>query len=76
MKAVMEWARLRNRIKLVAYDIKTGYDSTSNKHVLIANIAIMCETARDCKKIEEGLDYIFSNFEELKDKPLTFIKLK
>jgi hypothetical protein len=74
MKAVMEWVRIRSRIKLLAYDIKTGYDSTSNKHVLVANIAIACETARDCKKIEEGLDYIFSHFEELKDKPLSLLK--
>ena len=74
MKAVMEWARIRSRVKLLAYDIKTGYESNMNKHVLVANIAIACETARDCKKIEEGLDYILSHFEELKDKPLTLLK--
>ena len=72
----MEWARIRNRIKLVAYDIRTGYEKEMNKHLLVAQIVITCETARDCSKVKDGLDYIFSNFEELKDKPLTFIKLK
>ena len=75
-RALMEWARLRSRVKLLAYDIKTGYESSMNKHVLVVNIAIACETARDCKKVEEGLDYIFSHFEELKDKPLTLLKTR
>jgi hypothetical protein len=73
-RALMEWARIRNRIKLLAYDIKTGYESSMNKHVLVANIVITCETARDCSKVRDGLDYIFSNFEQLKDKPLSFLK--
>jgi hypothetical protein len=75
-RALLEWARIRNRIKLLAYDIQTEFNKEMNKHILKAVIVITCDTARDCKKVEEGLDYIFSNFEELKDKPLTFIKLK
>ena len=74
-KTLLEWARLRNRIKLLAYDIDTEFSKDMNKHVLKAVIIISCDTARDCKKIEEGLDYLFSHFEELKDKPLSLIKL-
>jgi hypothetical protein len=73
-RALLEWARIRNRIKLLAYDTRTEYNKDMNKHILKAVIIISCETARDCSKIQEGLDYIFTNFEELKDKPLTFIK--
>jgi len=74
-KALLEWARIRNRINLLAYDIDTEFNKDMNKHVLKAVIIISCDTARDCKKIEEGLDYLFSHFEELKDKPLNLIKL-
>lgn len=73
-KALLEWTRLRSRIKLLAYDISTAYDSDMNKHVLKATIVIACDTARDCKKVEEGLDYVFSNFEELKNKPLSLLR--
>jgi hypothetical protein len=73
-RALMEWARLRNRIKLLAYDIATEYDRDVDKHILKATIVIACETARDCNKIEEGLDYLFENFEELKDKPLSLLR--
>jgi hypothetical protein len=75
-RALMEWARLKSRIKLLAYDIKTGYDKDMNKHLLVAQIVIACETARDCKKVEEGLDYLFENFEQLKDKPLSLLKTR
>jgi hypothetical protein len=74
-RALLEWARLRNRIKLLAYDIDTEFNKDMDKHVLKAVIIISCDTARDCKKVEEGLDYLFSHFEELKDKPLNLIKL-
>jgi hypothetical protein len=74
-RALMEWARIRNRIKLLAYDIDTEFNKDMNKHLLKATIVIVCDTARDCKKVEEGLDYLFSHFEELKDKPLNLIKL-
>jgi hypothetical protein len=70
----LEWARLRSRIKLLAYDISTAYDGDMGKHVLKATIIIACDTARDCKKVEEGLDYVFSNFEELKEKPLSILR--
>jgi hypothetical protein len=73
-RALLEWTRIRNRIKLLAYDIQTEFNKDMNKHVLKAVIVITCETARECKKVEEGLDYIFSNFEELKDKPLSLLK--
>ena len=73
-RALLEWARIRNRIKLLAYDIDTEFNKDMNKHILKAVIIISCDTARECKKVEEGLDYLFSHFEELKDKPLTFIK--
>jgi hypothetical protein len=76
MKAVMEWARLRNRIKLLAYDIKTGYEKDMNMHILVAQIVIACETARDCSKIQDGLDYLFSHFEELKEKPLSLLRAR
>jgi hypothetical protein len=75
-RALLEWARIRNRIKLIAYDIQTEFSKEMDKHVLKAVIVITCDTARDCKKVEEGLDYLFSHFEELKDKPLSLIKLK
>ena len=75
-RALMEWARIRNRIKLVAYDIRTGYEKDMNKHILVAQIVIACETARDCSKIQDGLDYLFSHFEELKDKPLSLLKTR
>jgi hypothetical protein len=75
-RALLEWARIRNRIKLLAYDTRTEFNKEMNKHILKAVIIITCDTARECKKIEEGLDYLFNHFEELKDKPLTFIKLK
>jgi hypothetical protein len=73
-KALLEWTRLKSRIKLLAYDIKAGYDKDMNKHVLVAQIVIACETARDCSKIQDGLDYLFSHFEELKDKPLSLLR--
>jgi len=74
-RALMEWSRLRNRIKLLAYDTKTEFNKDMNKHILKAVIIISCETARDCSKIQDGLDYLFEHFEELKDKPLSLIKL-
>jgi hypothetical protein len=75
-RALLEWARIRNRIKLLAYDIQTDFNKDMNKHILKAVIVITCDTARECKKVEEGLDYIFSNFEELKDKPLNLLKTR
>ncbi len=74
-RALLEWTRIRNRIKLLAYDIDTEFNKETNKHILKAVIIISCDTARECRKIEEGLDYLFSHFEELKDKPLNLIKL-
>jgi hypothetical protein len=73
-RALLEWARIRNRIKLLAYDTQTEFSKEMNKHILKAVIIISCEAARDCKKIEEGLEYLFQNFEQLKDKPLSLIK--
>jgi hypothetical protein len=75
-RALMEWSRLRNRIKLLGYDVKTEYDASGGRHLLAASIVISCDTARDCSKIKEGLDYLFENFEELKDKPLTLLRTK
>jgi hypothetical protein len=74
-RALMEWSRLRNRIKLLAYDTQTEFSKEMNKHILKAVIIIACDTARDCSKIQDGLDYLFEHFEELKDKPLSLIKL-
>jgi hypothetical protein len=74
-RAVVEWARVKGRIKLLAYNIETEYNREMNKHILKVDIVISCETARECRKIEEGLDYLFNNFETLKDKPLSLIKL-
>lgn len=74
-RALMEWARIRNRIKLLAYDTQTEYSKEMERHILKAVIIISCDTARECKKVEEGLDYLFNHFEELKDKPLNLIKL-
>jgi hypothetical protein len=73
-RAIMEWARIKNRINLLAYDITTGYEKEINKHLLVAKIVIACETARDCSKIQNGLDYLFENFEQLKDKPLSLLR--
>jgi hypothetical protein len=75
-RVLLEWARIRNRIKLLAYDLDTEFNKDMNKHILKAVIIISCDTARECKKIEEGLDYLFSHFEELKVKPLTLLKTK
>jgi hypothetical protein len=75
-RALLEWARIRGRIKLLAYDIQTEFSKDMNKHILKAVIVITCDTARECKKVEEGLDYLFNHFEEIKDKPLSLIKLK
>ena len=75
-KALLEWSRLKSRIKLLTYDIKTDYEKEMNKHILVAQIVIACETARDCSKVEEGLDYLFSHFEELKDKPLSLLRAR
>ena len=75
-RALMEWTRLKNRITLLAYDIDTEYNRDMNKHILKAVIVISCEGARDCKKIQEGLDYLFTHFEELKDKPLSLLTSK
>jgi len=72
----VEWTRIRNRIKLLAYDVSTEFNKEMNKHILKAVIIISCDTARECKKIEEGLDYLFNHFEELKDKPLILLKGK
>lgn len=72
--AILEWARIRNRITLLAYDIDMEYSREMNKHVLKAIIVISCEGARDCKKIQQGLDYLFTHFEELKDKPLSLLR--
>jgi hypothetical protein len=73
-RALLEWTRIKNRIKLLAYDTRTEYSKDMNKHILRAVIIIACDNARDCKKIEEGLGYLFEHFEELKDKPLTLLK--
>jgi hypothetical protein len=75
-RLLLEWARIRNRIKLLAYDTRTEFSKEMNKHILRAVIIISCETARDCSKVEEGLDYLFEHFEELKDKPLTLLKTR
>ena len=75
-RALMEWARLKNRITLLAYDIDTEYNKEMNKHILKAVIVVSCEGARDCKKIQEGLDYLFTHFEELKETPLNLLKTK
>ena len=75
-RALLEWARLRNRIKLLAYDLDTEFNKEMNKHILKAVIIIACDTAKDCSKIEEGLNYLFEHFEELKDKPLTLLTSK
>jgi len=75
-RALLEWARLKNRIKLLAYNTITEYNREMNRHILKAVIVISCEGARDCKKIQEGLDYLFTHFEELKETPLTFLKTK
>jgi len=75
-RALLEWARLRNRIKLLAYDTQTDFDRDMNKHILKATIVISCEAARDCKRIEEGLEYLFQNFEQLKETPLNLLKTK
>jgi len=73
-RALLEWARIRNRIKLLAYDTKTEFNKEMNKHILKAVIVITCDTARDCSKIEEGLEYLFQNFEQLKETPLSLLK--
>jgi hypothetical protein len=73
-RALLEWARIRSRISLLAYDIDTEYSRELNKHILKAVIVITCETARECNKVKEGLDYLFEHFEELKDKPLSLLK--
>jgi len=73
-RALLEWARIRNRIKLLAYDTQMEFSKEMNKHILKAVIVITCDTARDCSKIEEGLNYLFENFEQLKDKPLSLLK--
>jgi len=75
-RALLEWARIRNRISLLAYDTKTEFSREMNKHILKAVIIISCDTARECKKVEDGLDYLFSHFEELKDKPLNLLRTK
>jgi hypothetical protein len=75
-RALLEWARLKNRIKLLAYNTITEYNREMNKHILKAVIVLSCDGARDCKKIEEGLDYLFTHFEELKDKPLNLLMTK
>ena len=75
-RALLEWTRIRNRIKLLAYDTRTEYSKEMNKHILKAVIIIACDTAKDCSKIEEGLNYLFEHFEELKDKPLTLLTSK
>jgi hypothetical protein len=75
-RALLEWARLRNRIKLLSYDTRTEYSKEMNKHILKAVIVISCDNVRDCKKIEEGLEYLFQNFEQLKEMPLTLLKTR
>jgi len=75
-RALMEWARLRNRIKLLAYQINKEFSRDMNKHILKATIIISCDTARDCDKVEQGLTYLFDNFDKLKDKPLTLLTSK
>ena len=75
-RALMEWARLRNRIKLLAYQINKEFSREMNKHILKAVIVITCDTARDCDKVEQGLTYLFDNFDKLKDKPLTLLTSK
>jgi len=74
-RALMEWARIeKTESKLLAYDIDKDLVKRMNKHLLKATIVIVCDTARECKKVEEGLDYLFENFEQLKDKPLTLLR--
>jgi hypothetical protein len=75
-RAIMEWARIKNRITLLAYDVDKEYNREINKHILKAAILISCDTARDCSKIEDALTYLFNNFDKLKDKPLTLLTNK
>jgi hypothetical protein len=75
-RAIMEWARIKNRITLLAYDVDKEYNREINKHILKAAILISCDTARDCSKIEDALTYLFTNFDKLKDKPLTLLANK
>jgi hypothetical protein len=75
-QAIIEWARIRSRITLLAYDIEKEYNREMNKHILKAAILISCDTARDCSKIENALTYLFNNFDKLKDKPLTLLTNK
>jgi hypothetical protein len=75
-KAILEWARIRNRITLLTYDVETDYSREINKHLLKATILISCDTARECNKIKEALTYLFDNFDEIKDKPLTLLANK
>jgi hypothetical protein len=75
-RALLEWARIKNRIKLLTYDTRTEYSKEMGKHILKAVIVITCDTARDCSKIEEGLEYLFQNFEQLKETPLNLLKTR
>jgi len=75
-RALLEWARIKNRIKLLAYDTKTEFNKEMNKHILKAVVVITCDTARECSRIEEGLEYLFQNFEQLKETPLSLLKTR
>lgn len=75
-RALLEWTRIRNRIKLLAYDTQMEFSKEMNKHILKAVIIISCDTARECKRIEEGLEYLFQNFEQLKETPLNLLKTR
>ena len=75
-RVLLEWARIKNRIKLLAYDTKTEFNKEMNKHILKAVVVITCDTARECSRIEEGLEYLFQNFEQLKETPLSLLKTR
>jgi hypothetical protein len=67
VKAVLEWNIIKSHVKLGTYDIKTGFDTNTSKHYVIAYVVILCDTARECTKIANAFEYMFENFDTLKD---------
>jgi len=69
LKALIAWARLKDRVKLYGFTVDSGYSAQDRKHYVAFKAVIICDTARDCKMISDGLRYLFEHFEEIKNVP-------
>jgi len=67
VKALYTWFSLGRYIRIASYNIDTGFDSISGKHVTTVRVTFVCDNRVSCDKLVEAWDYFLSNFESFKD---------